>query len=184
MQWTRLIFQVKDWVVDFIAKWRQCCYKFVQYRLELTDMFKQKCWSVLKITQIGSDVLKIDSPTKWSAFLAHPVGPLYACIDLIRSGRTVCTRFCFKHRPPFCLLLYAQPRYASPIDWVMLSHTRFELPLPVFDTAQTVRSLKKKKFFCLKAAFWGYLIADRRALLAGTRKIDFSTQRDARIAGR
>jgi len=56
MQWSRLIVQVKNWVVDFIIKWRHGVINLFDIRL--TDVFRTKqCWSVRKITQIGSDVL-------------------------------------------------------------------------------------------------------------------------------
>jgi len=34
MQWSHLILQVKNWI-DFIARWRHMCYKFVHYRANI-----------------------------------------------------------------------------------------------------------------------------------------------------
>jgi len=69
-----LDFASENQVVDFIARWRHLSYKF--FNTELTDVFRTKqCWSVPKMTQIGSGVLNI-WVVKHSGltFLANPVG--------------------------------------------------------------------------------------------------------------
>jgi len=70
MQWSHLILQVKNWIVDVIARWRHWCYKFVQYRYVRNI-------TMLKCTKNHANRLRrfkdIDSQTSWPTFLAHPV---------------------------------------------------------------------------------------------------------------
>jgi len=57
-QLPHVILQVENSVFDFVTRWRQLCYKFVQHKVNRC-VHSQIVLKSTKITQISSDVLKI-----------------------------------------------------------------------------------------------------------------------------